>query len=534
VRSVTGTVTGDGEDQPIRRSHQRGGASVIQPESSGDDDDSGDEQREMEKDDDDGLMKAGNERDGVDGVHLERLHLKGARVSVKGEEAVHLQTWLERELEDDIQLLRQNEPRHLQQHHNHNSTLQQGHTGMGLLQDAFGFAAPSAGGIGVGGQQHLGPSELFDTHMAARRFNAPLPFQSSPHERMPAEGSWLRSMYTFPTMSFSSPSQHPWIVCPFFTTLAFMRQGINGDQAILPLAEHFIRLTEHFLEGDLNEAENQLARARAQISRVFDATRVEVAWSLLCLTWWNRLLLRDDDGLSKCVYYLALSRQMCVQLRLPSSHDVATSAHLSPLQPAVAHDKPTSAIDSTSSTLSPPSASPSLGMGFSRSSYTQCVSPNPLIPASSPLPSLPQFGGGASSTQSDMVSRLNRELYACKTMKEHIDASLPYCKIENDLLQCLIVTFDLLLSHVRGSTTVSSGALALINHLLYLPPSILTIYIFELSLKEHLLETLLAMLPQYVNAGQIEALYHSMGAMHSLLPVARAMELMRFSVRSSQ
>jgi hypothetical protein len=44
-------------------------------------------------------------------------------------------------------------------------------------------------------------------------------------------------------MSFSSPSHHPWIVCPFFTTLAFMRQGINGDQAILPLAEHFIRLT---------------------------------------------------------------------------------------------------------------------------------------------------------------------------------------------------------------------------------------------------------------------------------------------------
>jgi hypothetical protein len=55
----------------------------------------------------------------------------------------------------------------------------------------------------VGGQQHLGPSELFDTHMAARRFNAPLPFQSSPHERMPAEGT-LPSIHTH-THNLSAP-----------------------------------------------------------------------------------------------------------------------------------------------------------------------------------------------------------------------------------------------------------------------------------------------------------------------------------------
>ena len=64
------------------------------------------------------------------------------------------------------------------------------------------------------------------------------------------------------------------------------------------LQSHYLTspCAEYYLEGDLVEAVNQLARARDQISRVFDTTRVEVAWSLLCLTWWNRLLLSDSSG----------------------------------------------------------------------------------------------------------------------------------------------------------------------------------------------------------------------------------------------
>lgn len=587
VRSGDGPGAQRGRPELVRRTSQRGGsgATAMKEERGGGDDGEEEQQAEMEEDEREEVTDDAG-RDVVDGVHLERLHMKGGaggagvKSEKEDEERVQLQKWLEREIEDDIRLLRQsNVPQrqqHQHQHHQHNpspvliSHLMD-HPGMGLghhlLQDTFGFAAVPGGVTAGGPGLSPGVGELFDMQMMARRAHAshPPPLPPLVPDRPPEGAAWYRSAYSFPMLSFTHASQHPWVVCSFFVSLAFMRQGILGDQVILPLADHFIRLTEYYLEGDLVEAVNQLARARDQISRVFDTTRVEVAWSLLCLTWWNRLLLSDSSGQSRCAYYVALARQMCVQLQLPSGHDVAVSAHLTPLAPAVGLQlgsplAPAAVISQSPMPLSPQSTpSPSLAPpSFAAASpLGRPISPHPLVmsSSSSSLPPFPQFGvthpssrtpspppplasvgpGAASVRQpEDFVNRVSRELYACKTMKEHIDSALPYCKIENDLLQCFIIAFDLVLLHMRGpSASLGSAAVSLTTHLLFLPPSVLSICIFELGLKERILETVLGLLPQYVDGSQVEALYHNLGAMHSLIPVARAMELMRLSVTRS-
>ncbi len=178
----------------------------MKEERGGGDDGDEEQQAEMEEDErEEDTDDAG--RDVVDGVHLERLHMKGGaggadvKSEKEDEERVQLQKWLEREIEDDIRLLRQSNVPQRQQHqhhHQHNPSPAlishlMDHPGMGLghhlLQDTFGFAAVS-GGVTTGGPGlSPGVSELFDMQMMARRAPAsqPPPLPPLVPDR-PAEG----------------------------------------------------------------------------------------------------------------------------------------------------------------------------------------------------------------------------------------------------------------------------------------------------------------------------------------------------------
>jgi hypothetical protein len=185
----------------VRRTSQRSGsgAAAMKEERGGGDDGEEEQQAEMEEEErEEDTDDAG--RDVVDGVHLERLHMKGG-AGVKSEkeveERVQLQKWLEREIEDDIRLLQQSNVPQRQQHQHNPPTLishLMDHPGMGmghhLLQDTFGFAAVP-GGVATASGPGLSPgvSELFDMQMMARRAHASLPPPLPPlvHDR-PAEG----------------------------------------------------------------------------------------------------------------------------------------------------------------------------------------------------------------------------------------------------------------------------------------------------------------------------------------------------------